>query len=50
MRAVEMVLEHQLPVAVVSVLEDAAHHFELAAGRAIDEIIERGPRRAEELG
>jgi hypothetical protein len=44
-----MVLEHQLPVAVVGVLEDAAGDLELAAGRAIDEIVERGLRRPEEL-
>jgi hypothetical protein len=40
-RAVEVVLEHQLPVAVVGVLEDAARHLELAARRAIDEVVER---------
>src|SRR5205823_6304819 len=31
------------------VLEDAAGDYELAAGRAIDEIVERGARRAEKL-
>ncbi len=49
MRAVEMVLEHQLPVAVVRVLEDAAGHLELAAGCAIDQIVERGLGWPEEL-
>src|SRR5437763_7688610 len=49
MRAVEMVLEHQLPVAVIGVLEDTASDLELAAGRAIDQIVERGARWAEEV-
>src|SRR6266571_6629656 len=49
MRAVEMVLEHQLPVAAVGVLEDAARNLELAPGRAIDEVVERSARRPEEL-
>ena len=49
MRAIEVVLEHQLPVAVVRVLEDAARHLELAARRAVDEIVERGLRGAEEV-
>src|SRR6266540_2127588 len=49
MRAVEMVLEHQLPVAVVGVLEHAARDLELAAGRAIDDVVERSARRPEEL-
>ncbi len=42
MRAVEVVLEHQLPVAVVDVLEHAARDFQLAAGRAVDEVVEGG--------
>src|SRR5258706_9205676 len=49
MRAVEMVLEHQLPVAVVGVLEDAARDLELAAGCAIDQIVERCLGWPEEL-
>src|SRR5688572_127729 len=49
MRAVEVVLEHELPVAVVSVLEDAARDFQLAARRAVDEVVERRLRRPEKL-
>src|SRR2546430_17283833 len=49
MRAVEVVLEHQLPVAVVGVLEDTTRDLELTAGRAIDQIIERRLGRTEEL-
>src|SRR5919204_3876372 len=49
MRAVEVVLEHQFPVAVVGVLEDAARQFELAAGRTIDEVIERRAHWAEKF-
>src|SRR5258708_38135420 len=49
MRPVEMVLEHQLPVAVVRVLEDAAGDLELAAGGAIDQIVERCLRWPEEV-
>src|SRR6266446_8428426 len=49
MRAVEVVLEHQLPIAVVAVLEDAARDLELAAWGAINEIVERGLGRSEEV-
>src|SRR5260221_12297791 len=49
MRTVEMVLEHQLPVAVVGVLEDAARDLELAPGCAIDQIVERCLRWPEEV-
>src|SRR5437762_8275332 len=47
--AVEVILQHQLPVAVVRVLEDPAGDFQLAARRAVDQIVERALCRSEEL-
>src|SRR2546425_9981682 len=44
-----MILQHQLPVAAIRVLEDSAGDFQLAARGAVDQIVERAPRRSEEL-
>src|SRR3989441_12882810 len=44
-----MILQHQLPVAAIRVLEDSARDFQLAARGAVDQIVERAPRRSEEL-
>src|SRR5579872_1553270 len=41
MRRVAKVLEVDFPVAVVGVLEDAPGDFNLAAGRAVDHVVER---------
>src|SRR5204862_7708457 len=41
--------EHQLPVAGVRVLEDAAGDLELATRRAINEIVEGGLRRSQKI-
>ena len=46
---VVVVFEDELPVASVRVLEDAARDLDLAAGRAIDEVVERRSQMAEEF-
>ena len=49
MHGVVVVLEHQLPVALIRVLEHAARDLDLTVGRALDEIVERRPQRTEEV-
>src|SRR6516165_2858065 len=49
MRRVAQVLEIDLPVAVIGVLEHAAGDLDLAVGRAIDHVVERGGHVAERV-
>ena len=49
MRRVAQVFEIELPVAVIGVLEHAARDLDLAVGRAIDHVVERGGHVAEEV-
>ena len=49
MHAVQMVLQHQLPVSLVGMLEDPAGDLQPAARRAVDEVAEGTLCRAEKI-
>ena len=49
MHPVEVIFQHQLPVAVIGMLEHAAGNLHLAIRRAIDHVVERTEHVAETL-
>ena len=49
MHAIEVVFDHQLPIAVVSVLEHPARHLEVAIGCPINHVVEGTMQRTEKI-
>ena len=49
MDRIQMVLQHEFPVAVIGVARDAAGDLDCAFRRPVDQIVERGEQRAEKF-